>query len=86
MYIICNLLKKNIAGVQSEPAVPATGVWVWLGFEIANPDPDPSKNPDQTRRVRRTRDNIYAVMVCAQVQCHRLQVGNIYVTRSVTRA
>ena len=46
MYIICNLFKKNIAGVQSEPAVPATGVRVWLGFEIPHPYPYPGKNPD----------------------------------------
>src|SRR5271154_4441671 len=51
MYIICNLLNKNIAGVQSEPAVPASGVRVWLGFEIPHPYPYPGKNPDQTRRV-----------------------------------
>src|SRR5271163_4551832 len=48
MYIICNLLKKNIAGVQSDPAVPATGVRVWLGFEIPHPYPYPAKNPDRT--------------------------------------
>src|SRR5271163_5115927 len=60
MYIICNLLKKNIAGVQSEPAVPASGVRVWLGFEIPHPYPYPGKNLDQTRRVGSTRDNHYA--------------------------
>src|SRR5271155_5882351 len=59
MYIICNLFKKNIAGLESEPAVPATGVRVWLEFEIPNPYPYPIKNPDRTRRVRSTRDNLY---------------------------
>lgn len=58
MYIICNLILKKVAGLESQPAYPATGVRVLLGFEIPNPYPDPGKNPDQTRRVGSTRDNL----------------------------